>query len=325
LRIGCVFTLKNEEDLIAPNIRYHRFLGVTDFFAFLDYSTDRTKSILQATPNVRIFENLSYADMLPYSLNKPKLDLDLIREKFEAHNGVRQIFHANMALELCRREKIDWLISIDPDELICLDTNHVGKDSLKDYLLSMGKSVGALIFRNIEVVPTRVEAAYPFEDRLFKNAELGGDSSGLPKTEVFDPYTGVCVPAGWYWGHTSGKLVVRVLSDSYFAHLTHLFQTEGDIKTADLLLHYNIFSYKQFVAKYCNFKDFPKFTSLGRPVRPLRALFVKLANDSHLPKEYLMDYYKKYILYTAEEIETIRRKYDSAFVEISSISKFFRS
>jgi hypothetical protein len=187
----------------------------------------------------------------------------------------------------------------------------------------MDKKVGAIIFRNIEVVPTRVEPAYPFEDQLFKNDEFRGDPSGLPKTEVFDPYTDSFVPAGWYWGHTSGRLAVRVLPGSYFTHLTHLFQTKGEIKTVDLLLHYNIFSYKQFVTKYRNFKDFPKFTSLGRPVRPLRALLVKLVNDNQISDTCLLDYYRKYILYTIEDIDTIKKKYDSAFIEIASISNFF--
>ncbi len=324
MRIGCVITAKNEEDLITQNISYHRFMGVTDFFVFLDHSTDRTKDILQDISNLCIFENLSYSDLLVYNLDKPKLDLDLISKRFSAHNGVRQVLHANMALELCRTENIDWLINLDPDELICINTKQVEKDSLKDFFLSLDTDVGAVIFRNIEVVPTKVEPKYVYEDQLFKNY-LDGDLAGLPKTEIFNPYTGAYTPAGWFWGHTSGKLAVRVLPHSYFTILTHLFQTVGEIKTFDFLLHYNTFSYRQFLNKYRNFQNFPKSTSLGRPVRPLRTLLVELVNNCHFSNDYLMDYYQKHILYSPEDIEMIRKKHDSAFIEINSVSNFFKS
>jgi hypothetical protein len=324
MRIGCIFTVKNEEDLITQNINYHRFMGATDFFVFLDHSTDRTKDILQDIPGLRMFENLSYSDLLAYNLDKPELDLGLISPRFAAHNGVRQVFYANMALELCRAENIDWLINLDPDELICINLNQVEKDSLKEFFLSLDKSVGAVIFRNVEVVPTKMEPKYVYEDRLFKNCQLDGDLTGLPKTEIFNPYTGAYTPAGWFWGHTSGKLAVRVLPHSYFTHLTHLFHTDGEIKTVDFLLHYNIFSYKQFLNKYRNFQNFPRVTSLGRPVRPLRTLLVELVNDGHFSNDYLADYYRQHILYSPEDIELIRKKHGSAFIEINSVSSFFK-
>ena len=325
MRIGCVITAKNEEDMITQNIHYHRFLGVTDFFVFLDHSTDRTKNLLRDIPDLHIFENPAYAELLPYNLNKPELDLDLIRRQFPEHNGVRQVLHANMALELCRVERIDWLINLDPDELICLNTDRVEKDSLKDFFASLDKNVGAVIFRNVEVLPTRMEPHYVFEDRLFKKEQPDENMTGMPKTELFNPYTGARIPAGWFWGHTSGKLAARVLPDSYFALLTHLFHTPGEIKSVDYLLHYNILSYRQFLNKYRNFQDFPKFTSLGRPVRPLRTLLVELVNDGHFADDYLADYYRKHILYSSEEIEIIRKEHPSALIEINSVSNFFGS
>jgi hypothetical protein len=324
MRIACIYTVKNEEDLIAQNIDYHRFLGATDFFVFLDHSSDRTKEILQVIPNLRIFENLSYSDMLPYNLDKPKLDLELIRLRFSEHNGIRQVFHSNMALALCLDEPIDWLISIDPDELICLNYRQVEKDSLADYFLKLDKNVGAVLFRNLEVAPTIMEPEYVYEDRLFKNDRLVAENlAGLPKTEIYNPYTQNQIPVGWYWGHTSGKLAVRVLPNAYFTVLTHLFQTEGEMITSDLLLHYNIFSYRQFLNKYRNFQNFPKFTSLGRPVRPLRMLLVDLVNDPNISNEELMAFYQKYILYSPEDIEIIGEKFPSAFIEINSVSDFF--
>ena len=145
MRIGCIFTIKNEEGLIKHNMLYHRHIGVTDFFAFLDHSTDNTKNILSSMPDTRVFENMSYDELLPYSIDKQELNHDLIKEKFFAHNGIRQILHANMALDICRKEGIDFLIHIDPDELICIDPEIVLKNCLKSYLKDLPDNVGAVI------------------------------------------------------------------------------------------------------------------------------------------------------------------------------------
>jgi hypothetical protein len=324
MKIGCIYTIKNEEGLILQNINYHRFLGVTHFFVFLDYSSDRTKSLIHNVPNLQIFENKSLTELLPYSQDRAALDIDLMRRKFADHNGIRQVFHANMAMELCRNESIDWLVHLDPDELICLDAVQVQKDALATYLAGMDKGVGAVKFKNVEVVPTQTSALNVFDDTLFKNYQIdAAKMEGLPKMEVFNPYTGGTTPAGWYWGHKSGKLAVRVHKDAYFAILTSSFQTPGDTITANYLLHYNVLSFPHFVAKYQNFNNFPERTSLGRKVKPLRTLFVKLVNDTENSQKDLMAYYQKYIMYTHEDIELIRKKNNAAFIEIHSVSDFF--
>jgi hypothetical protein len=325
MRTGCIFTLKNEEELIAYNMLYHRYIGVTDFFVFLDNSTDNTKNILSSMPDTRVFENLSYDELLPYSLGKPELDHDLIKEKFSAHNGVRQILHANMALDICRKEGIDFLIHIDPDELICLNLDVVKKGSLKNYLENLPDSAGAVIFENIESVPVEIAPAFPFGDILFKNT-LSGDESfnHLPKTAVPDPYTGEMVQTGWFWGHTSGKLAVRVTPESYFSHFVHSFHSNGKIIKEKYLLHYNILNFRHFLVKYKNFKDFPQFTSFGHKVRPLRTLFVRLANDPQKTGEELIEYYKNHIMYNNLDIQIIKKELTAPFLEINAVSSFFR-
>ena len=107
--------------------------------------------------------------------------------------------------------------------------------------------------------------------------------------------------------------------------LTHLFQTPGEIITSDYLLHYNILSFRQFVNKYRNFKDFPKTTSLGRPVKALRTLLVDLANDPAITDSALQTFYREQIAYSPDEIETIQRKHPSAFIEIRSVANFMGS
>ncbi len=322
MRIACVYTVKNEEEMLPQNIQYHRHLGATDFFVFLDHSTDRTKAILQNIPNVQIFENMRFDDLLTYNIKKPKLDLELIKERFDEHNGIRQVLNANMALELCVEQDIDWLINIDTDELVCLNSRTITKNNLTTYLEGMANDVGAVLFRNLEVVPTAIDPACNFSGQLFKNY-LDGDLSELPKQEVENPYTGDKTPAGWYWGHTSGKLTVRAQPGAYFRILTHNFQTNGKMVHANHLLHYNICSFRHFINKYQNFENFPEFTSLGRKVRPLRTLMVNLVNNGDYSEEYLRTYFKENILFAPDDIERARQLYKEAFLEISSVQTFF--
>ena len=164
MRTGCIFTLKNEEALIAHNMLYHRHIGVTDFFVFLDHSTDDTKNILSSMPDTRIFENMSYEEL-----------------------------------------------------------------------------------------------------------------------------------------HTNG----RIIKEKY-------------------LLHYNIVSFRHFLEKFKNYRDFPQFTSFGHKVRPLRMLFVRLANDPQKTEDELMEYYKNHIMYTNRDIQIIKKELTAPFLEIHAVSSFFR-
>lgn len=325
MRIGCIFTARNEEPLIGANIAYHRHIGVTDFFLFLDHSTDRTRAIAERVPGMRIYENIGLEELLPYSAARPGLDLGLIHRKFAEHNGVRQVLHANMALEMCRVEKIDWLLHIDPDELVCVNPRRVESHGLAEFLGALDPGVGALIFENLELMTMAFDPVCPFEGRLFKSQAVTEEAArGLPKTEALDPVTGARVPAGWFWGHTSGKLAARVLPRSHFTHFVHRFHTEDAIRTVPWLLHYNIASYPHFVSKYHNFCNFPAFTSLGRPVRPLRTLLVSVVNEYGLPDAALAEFYRREIAYTPQEIETVRNRLQDGVIRLDSVAEWFQ-
>lgn len=317
MRIACVSTVRNEEDLILPNIRYHRFLGVTDFFVFLDRSSDGTRGQIESVPDLRIFQDSSYRQLRPYVLDRPELDPELIRQCFSTHPTIRQVCNVNMALESCRAEGIDWLLCLDPDELVCLDETRAEEGSLQRALGALDDSVGAVSFRNLEVVPTRMEVRFAFEDRLFKNPGLDGSMPGLPKSRLFNPFTGSDIPAGWFWGHSSGKAALRPRPGAYFTS-THRGCPAGETVAMDWLLHYNIFSFRQLLNKYRNFSDSP-----DRPgARPLRTLLKKVVNDG-FPEEFLAEYYRRHIRYSQEEIEQIRQMAGGAFREIQAAANFF--
>jgi len=323
MRIGCLFTARNEADLIVPNLAYHRHLGVTDVFAFLDRSTDGTRRFLKSQPGTRVFEDLALDQLLPYSAGKPDLDLDLIQRRFTAHNGIRQILHANMALDLCRREGIDWLVNIDPDELLLPVSQGAGQGALRDFLGQAAPSIGAFVFENLEFIPLQMNPSPLFSGRFFKVPMPGIDLTGLPKSTLPDSRTKEVVPTGWFWGHTSGKLAVRVASAMAFSHLVSRFQTTGRVVRTNWLLHYNILGFQHFLTKYRNFSDFPSHTSLGRPVRASRLLLVELVNGGRLGEAELEEYFRTNILYRPDEVAFIKDRCPAAIAEIAGAETFF--
>lgn len=316
--IALAAIVKNEEVLIPHNIAYHRFIGVTDFFIFLDCSTDRTKTILSQLPNVHVFEDLAFDDVGDNIQNKPELDVAVIQELFATHLGMRQICYANAALEMCKRQGIEWVIFLDADELICLEADRVDKDSLRRFLSGLADTVEAVSFRNLEAVPTRMTADYVFQDSLFKSYRIDSSIPGLPKSEVFNPFAGSTIPAGWFWSHSSGKLAIRAREDSYFLS-GHQCHVNGEMVTKDRLLHYNIVSFQQFLNKYRNFSNYPR----RRNARPLRLFLNDLVNNGGFSDAYLADFYQKHIMYSDEELQWIRDLPEEPFDEIPSVSRFF--
>ena len=318
MRIACVHTVKNEEDVILHNIEYHSHIGVTDFYLFLDDSSDNTKDKIRTVPHICYFEDLTYQDLLPFVEDKPELDLELIEDYFSTHLGLRQVCNANMVLEICRNEGIDWLVHLDPDELICIDETRVEEDSLKLFLSSLDGSVDAVSFVNLEVMPTKTDVDFVFEDHLFKNNSAIRIQSGWPKSKLFNPFTNSYMPAGWFWGHSSGKLAVRPRSSSYFTS-SHQCYVEGDRISSRFLLHYNIYSLNQFLNKYRNFANYPN----RRRARPLRLLLRDVVNSDRFSERYIAEYYEKHIKYSESDIELIRKMDSGAIREIRSVSDFF--
>ncbi len=163
MRIAFVSTVKNEEDLIAANIGFHTYIGGTDFLLYMDGSSDSTEAIARATPGTRVRHS-----SLPAHLRGDPRFANLV-VKFDTHHTARQILNCYEAIDWGRGHGVDWMVSLDPDELICLDKNILRKDMLAEFLSALPDHVDAVTFPSLEVVPTGIECVDPFlECRWFK-------------------------------------------------------------------------------------------------------------------------------------------------------------
>lgn len=163
MRIAFVSTVKNEEDLIAANIGFHTYVGGTDFLLFIDGSSDSTEAIARATPGTRV----RHSSVPGHRRGDPRF-ANLVA-KFDTHHTARQILNCYEAIDWGRGHGVDWMVSLDPDELICMDKHTLRKDMLAEFLSALPDHVDAVTFPSLEVVPTGTECMDPFlECRWFK-------------------------------------------------------------------------------------------------------------------------------------------------------------
>ena len=93
-----VYTVKNEEDIIENNIRFHKAMGVDGFIVTSHNSDDGTNKILE-------------------KLKKEGLILEIIYETSDKFN---QAQFCDRMIKLAKNKyKADWIISADADEIYC--------------------------------------------------------------------------------------------------------------------------------------------------------------------------------------------------------------
>jgi len=189
VRIAVVMTVKDEDDVIFSNILYHKHIGVTDFYIYLDGSTDNTLNIVRELSNV----NIKYSSLPKWMLYE--YSFDRYTSRYQTHHTARQIINCFDAVELARKNGIKWVISIDPDELICLDKERVIRDSLKEFLFSLPSNIYAVTFPTLEVIPRKLNYTNVFAEETFFKApysygegrRIGESASGLdeiPEPEI---------------------------------------------------------------------------------------------------------------------------------------------
>ena len=128
----------------------HVSLGVQRFYTFLDAPLEDSDFEKNLPPNFKSLVTIlhhdevlkaSYLEIPEYEQFKTDLDRLVVN---------RQCLNTHVALELAIKDKIDWLIHIDADELIGFPQSH---ESLNDYLMALPDEIDSYIFPTMESIP----------------------------------------------------------------------------------------------------------------------------------------------------------------------------
>lgn len=211
--IALTTTARNLDQTFRDWCFYH--LQVVDrLLIWLDNPAEANHPDLPSDPRIRFF--------IGSQMRRGTVHGDLM---------LRQDHNTDQALRLCNREKLDWLLHLDTDELL-----YPADRTL--LLKTLGRSHDHVTMLNHEVCP-QWECDNPFRQCNF--FKLNGR-----------------IPFNLY---LNGKSGVRC-SSAVYARDAHSFggYAGQQVTTSDLvILHYACPTYERWIAKYSALGDFPDF------------------------------------------------------------------
>lgn len=304
MKVAVVMTVKNEARLLRQNVLYHLGIGVHKIFVYLDQTTDNgaeTINDLQAVEINSSVEAKTYQDQ-PY--------LEKFWSNAHEHHTGRQCLNTFDAMQMCKAEQIDWLISLDADELfLCSKDEPVTLQAF--FEAASAQKADIISLTPLEVLSRKM--AYQnvmLEETLFKTKKNFQSKFDQIYQKIYDPYTESYKTMSFWLGHTMGKAAIRVQSD-LIPHNVHRYVSRVGIPLKTIskgyLLHYHIYDFEDFIKKFKNFEKRPDTFLSGNKIGDLKSLWIKLVNDRNNSPEYLKSYFEKNLLYTPSKLNRLRQ------------------
>lgn len=301
-RICLVSTIRNEAQLLRSNILYHHFLGVDHFYVYLDRTTDRGPDTIRDLPFVELHESFE-ADVEGHSADVSATGIPCDPSR---HAWLRQRRNASDAIRRASDAGYDWLIHLDPDELVCVSPWLARRGQLKRFLGRVPAEKRLVVFRTWEVVQRFVES-----DDIFSEAVLFRRWVGDLRRKVLDPETGEIFDARSLYGHSEGKSAVRLGAEVKPVSVHDFAAGNGeplDKMEAGYLLHYLCYSFDRFVTKYRNFADAPDHWPGGSNRPRHEIVWRNVVNTLGFDENRVREYYERWVLFSKADIKKWRAR-----------------
>lgn len=324
MRLAIVITVKNERVLLRNNIIYHNFLGVDDFYIYLDNSTDKTEETIRDLPYITMANSIEPENY------KHIVEINELIINHETHHTARQNLNIFHTLQIAKNIGIDWVIALDADELICLNKQVIYKDQIKDFFNSIPTNIDMVRFKTLEVVPRQMEYGNVFaEETLFKL------NDAVINHKLYDPIKNQFFTIKGFYGQTMGKSAVRTTIPVKPKTMHKFVGLNGDSLSyiwKGHLLHYNCYDFHDFIKKFRGFVNHPNTYLSGNEIEYVKILWRDLVNDPKRSLEELSEYYKRWIIFLPDEIKKLSRDKKFLFLnkkpqitEVKSVKMFFNN
>jgi len=301
MKIAIVMTVKNEARLLRQNLLYHQAIGAAHAFVYFDDTTDNGKETIAQLDFVTIsnsVKTVTYAD---------QPSLDKFTSKAHHHHTARQCLNTYDALQKCKSLGIDWLISLDADELVC--TSNEKASNLVSFLQQVPDNTDVIYMKTLEVLSRKSSYALVFsEETLFKTQpNFGSRFKNIVKT-IDDPFTNKTVNYSYWFGQHMGKAALRVSSEVIPVNV-HRYVLKGGNKPiqikAGCILHYHAYDIEDFIKKFTNFSNRPNTFLSGNKVNSLKLLLRDVVNKTGWNEQALGDYFKKNLMFSDKEVDRL--------------------
>jgi hypothetical protein len=281
-RFAITYTVKNEAALLPRAIAFHLRSGCSRVYVFFDGTTDGSRQLLQGMAGVVCADSVT-----PQSLTNPPAWIQSILPKWDENMDVRKRINTFVAAQQAHQEGIEWLINIDPDELLLLDaTDDQTPANCEQFFASIPQHIDQILLPNLEAVPVgEGVSGCPFTDctlflRRYPLTELLWRSSSavlrrlVPNAKAqawFDywfyrvrlagalprlmrhPTTGEAIPVGYFLGYSNHKAFIRTQAAAGLNFNIHRWQTARrrprNLKRGNVL-HYDLCTAEYFYAKF---------------------------------------------------------------------------
>jgi hypothetical protein len=320
-RVALVMTVRDEEELLRPNLLYHQYVGVDTAFVYDDGSTDRTAE------SVRDLSFVEFRPSVSADGFRQRPELDLFVRGVKTHISARQALNAVDAIDRARNAGIGWLISIDADELAVADLERGQRGDLRALLASQPDDVESVRFPPLEILQRRFEYENVMaEETLFKS------SPAAFKRDTFDPFAGVNRRVDGFYGHENGKSALRLAVEARPRNMHQFVRLDGGkLRTRDVghLLHYYCHSFDAFQKKFQLIHDHPDRHLLGGNVPIQKRLWRDVVNQSDLSDSQLRDYYRRWVMFDEGTVQSMmgKRRWGifgaPAITEVTSVGEVF--
>lgn len=295
-----VTMVKDESELIWPHLHYHRAIGVSKVYVYLDSCSDDTLSIVQSIPWAQpIVIDPELSSMCVYNSSKQRCAMD-------------------DSLRRAREDGFDWLLMIDVDEFAFADnaptpglSDHesvLQRADLLQMLVELTSDIEMVRLKTLESVPCVLDESTPFwKQHYFQSYDA-------PLTrELFDPRTNERTNWTGFFGHDAGKSIVRVAADVQ-SHGPHSWvknqqlpfpRVPARIPTKAVVrghhLHYWAFSRRHFREKFRKFDWTPSLWRAGTKVLRPKQLFKELSVQ--MSEQELFKYVDDYVFLPVDELD----------------------
>jgi hypothetical protein len=281
VRFAISYTVKDESRLLPSAIDYHIAAGCSRIYIFWDGTSDRLDSLLSNHPIIATRNSITpdeIKDAPPWIVG--------ILPAWETDMDVRKCVNTYYAAKSAAIEGIDWLISLDADELILMENNGpINHDHISKHLLCVPDNVDQLLLPNLDSVPTSAEPRNPFSDcvyfmnrfpvtefiwrysrafviRISRSPALVAwydyifyqvrFAGALPRL-MREPKSGRIIPAGYFLGYSSYKSFIRTRTFFNFTFGTHgwtrYVRSPRSMRLGNVL-HYDMPDSAYFAAKF---------------------------------------------------------------------------
>lgn len=331
MKIALVVTVKNEERILKQNLRYHNAIGVHKAFVYFDNTTDNTKNSISDLEFVQTSNSISgnkYSD---------REQLQKLNATANSHHTARQCLNTYDAIQQCKQQNIDWLISLDADELVFIEKNR--PSDLTQYFASVDSTIDLVNFLPYEILQLKSTYTNVFaEATIFKATHKFNRRIDRIYKSFFNPFNNENFKFSYWYGQHLGKSAIRIISQKEIIPVNvHRYSyLDGSlINSVDEngILHYHMYDAKDFIKKFKNFKDRPDTFLSGNRVESLKLFCRDIVNSEQYSKEELIQYFSKYVMFSSQEYHRLLRnrsrlylkRKQPAVIEITSVKNAFNT